>query len=106
MGYRPVSEMDFTGVRLHEPGQGAKQSSLPAAGWAQQKKKLARGDLKGDMVQRLGGEVLRQTAISALTELTGQSYGPDINRWQSWWKSHKDMLNERWLEERLAYQVM
>jgi HEAT repeat protein len=50
-------------------------------------------------------EPLRQAAVEALTELTGQTLGPDTARWRSWWESHKDLTNERWLEERLAYHA-
>jgi HEAT repeat protein len=50
-------------------------------------------------------ELLRQAAVEALTELTGQTFGPDVARWRSWWESHKNLANERWLEERLAYHA-
>jgi len=48
---------------------------------------------------------LRQAAADALAEATGQTYGLDVNRWQSWWDVHKEMTSEHWLEERLAYQA-
>src|SRR5262249_51265452 len=42
---------------------------------------------------------------TALTDLTGQSYGVDAPRWKAWWARHKDMTAEAWLEMRLAYQA-
>jgi HEAT repeat protein len=50
-------------------------------------------------------EAIRKGAADALTELTGQSYGLDIPAWRSWWQRHQNLSNERWLEERLAYQA-
>lgn len=50
-------------------------------------------------------EPLRKAAEDALVDLTGQSYSMDLARWKNWWASHKDLPNERWLEERLAYQI-
>jgi HEAT repeat protein len=50
-------------------------------------------------------EALRQAAADGLSELSGQAYGPDEARWQSWWARHRDLSNERWLAERLAYQA-
>jgi HEAT repeat protein len=47
---------------------------------------------------------LRRLASDALSDLTGQTYGPDIVRWRSWWEQHRDVSEERWLAERLAYQ--
>jgi HEAT repeat protein len=72
---------------------------------------LGRSGLKsaaGVLVDQLAGdnEALRRAAGDSLAELTGQSYGTDVNRWRAWWTSHKDMPNDRWLEERLAYQMI
>jgi HEAT repeat protein len=50
-------------------------------------------------------EPLRRAAASALHELSGQDFGTDVGRWQSWWDRHKQLTNERWLEARLAYQT-
>lgn len=50
-------------------------------------------------------EPLRKAAAEALVDLTGQAYGMEVARWRNWWDSHKDLPNERWLEERLAYQI-
>jgi HEAT repeat protein len=49
-------------------------------------------------------DTLRRAAAESLAELTGQNYGLDVTRWQTWWDRHKDMTPERWLEHRLAYQ--
>lgn len=60
----------------------------------------------GMLVEILGqDDLLRRAAADALTDLTGHTYGPDVERWCSWWTSHKDLPNERWLEERLSYQL-
>jgi HEAT repeat protein len=50
-------------------------------------------------------DLLRRTATEALAELSGQDYGVDKEKWQSWWDRHKGLSNERWLEQRLAYQT-
>lgn len=50
-------------------------------------------------------EPLRRSAAAALHDLSGQDYGVDAERWQSWWESHRTLSNERWLEARLAYQT-
>jgi HEAT repeat protein len=50
-------------------------------------------------------ETLRRDAAAALAELTGVAYGVHVARWRAWWEKHKDLDNERWLEERLAYQT-
>lgn len=50
-------------------------------------------------------EVYRQAAAEALASLTGQGFGLDLARWREWWDRHKDLSNERWLQERLAYQA-
>jgi HEAT repeat protein len=59
------------------------------------------------LLDQLAGEneILRQAAVEALTELTGQTFGTDVNRWRAWWERHKDQANEQWLEERLAYSA-
>jgi HEAT repeat protein len=50
-------------------------------------------------------ELIRKSAAAALANLTGRSYGVDLEKWRSWWERHKDLPSERWLEERLAYQA-
>jgi HEAT repeat protein len=50
-------------------------------------------------------EALRRAAADALTDLSGQSFGPDTERWRAWWDRHKDLSNERWLALRLAFQT-
>jgi HEAT repeat protein len=50
-------------------------------------------------------EGIRKAAGAALADLTGQSYGVDLDKWRKWWDRHKDLPSERWLEERLAYQM-
>ncbi|MGH7173795.1 MAG: HEAT repeat domain-containing protein [Gemmataceae bacterium] len=55
--------------------------------------------LRGD------NELLRRAAAAALHDLSGQDYGVDADRWQTWWQSHRTLSNERWLESRLAYQT-
>lgn len=53
----------------------------------------------------LDSEVLRKSVTTALSELTGQTYGPDIERWRNWWEKHRAEPAERWLADRLAYQA-
>jgi HEAT repeat protein len=48
---------------------------------------------------------LRRFAGDALAELTGQAYGLDVVRWRGWWEMHKDISEDRWFAQRLAYQV-
>jgi HEAT repeat protein len=50
-------------------------------------------------------ETVQQAAAEALADLTGMNYGVDRNRWRSWWEKHRDLSNERWLEQRLSYQT-
>src|SRR5262249_43315401 len=47
--------------------------------------------------------VVRQAALAALAELTGDGMGADPQRWQSWWQQHKDMSEDEWLIARAAY---
>jgi HEAT repeat protein len=80
--------------------RGVRQTSL----WA-----LARTGRKSAVVVLLdqlssNEPSLREAAAEGLAELTGQSLGVDIQAWRVWWRAHKEMDNERWLEERLAYQ--
>jgi HEAT repeat protein len=49
-------------------------------------------------------DAIRRVAAEALAELTGRNYGNDVVRWREWWDEHKDMSNERWLEERMDFQ--
>jgi HEAT repeat protein len=51
-------------------------------------------------------EAIRTSAADELGQLTGQTFGLDPANWRMWWTSHKDMDNEHWLEERLAYQTV
>jgi HEAT repeat protein len=50
-------------------------------------------------------EGLRRTAAEGLADLTGQNFGSDAEHWRAWWGGHKGQSNERWLQERLAYQT-
>jgi HEAT repeat protein len=50
-------------------------------------------------------EPIRRAAADALADLSGEDHGADVAAWRSWWQSHKELPNERWLEERLAYQT-
>jgi HEAT repeat protein len=50
-------------------------------------------------------DALRRAAADALADLTGQNFGTELDHWQAWWLRHKDMNNELWLEQRLAYQT-
>lgn len=43
---------------------------------------------------------IRQTAASALEELTGLDYGQNLNAWQDWWSAHKDLGEIEWLLNR------
>jgi HEAT repeat protein len=51
------------------------------------------------------GDGLRRAAFEALADLCGQNFGSDAERWETWWARQKDVSNERWLEQRLAYQA-
>jgi HEAT repeat protein len=71
---------------------------------------LGRTGLKASvtvLVQQLDSDsdLLRRTAAEALVELSGQDFGVDKEKWQSWWDRYKNQSNERWLELRLAYQT-
>jgi HEAT repeat protein len=50
-------------------------------------------------------EGLRRAAAESLADLSGQNFGTDAEHWEAWWARHKDMSNECWLEQRLAYQT-
>jgi HEAT repeat protein len=80
---------------------GARQAALYALG------RSSRKDAGAVLVAQLesDSEGLRRTAVIALTELSGQNFGPDVAKWQSWWDRHKDQGNEAWLEERLAFHT-
>ncbi len=80
---------------------GARQAALYALG--RSGRKAAGATLVAELAT--DNEALRRTAIAALTELSGQSFGTDAARWQAWWDRHKDQGNDQWLEERLAYQT-
>lgn len=58
------------------------------------------------LLDHLSGEheLLCRTAAEALTNLTGQPFDRDVDLWRAWWKGHKDLDSETWLEERLLYQ--
>jgi HEAT repeat protein len=49
-------------------------------------------------------DAMRQAAVDALSELSGQTYGLNLVRWRAWWQQHRDLSAEQWLAERLAYQ--
>jgi HEAT repeat protein len=80
---------------------GARQAALYTLG--RSGRKLAGAVLVKELATE--NEVLRRTTIAALTELSGQNYGSDVAKWEAWWERHKDQSNERWLEERLAFQT-
>ncbi len=80
---------------------GARQAALYALGRSGRKE--AGAALVGQLDAE--NEALRRTTVVALTEFSGQSYGPDADKWRAWWGRHKDQGNEHWLEERLAYQT-
>jgi HEAT repeat protein len=46
---------------------------------------------------------VRQSAASALEEMTGEHFGADGTRWQQWWQRYKDMPDEEWLLLRAGY---
>lgn len=48
---------------------------------------------------------LRQAASEALGDLTGQKFGLDSDRWNQWWQATRDLPVDRWLEDRLAFQL-
>jgi HEAT repeat protein len=48
---------------------------------------------------------LAQSAAAALADLAGQNLGADTVRWQEWWDQHKNLTEEEWLLERLAFQT-
>ncbi len=50
-------------------------------------------------------EPIRRAAAEALADLSGQNYRMDLAAWRLWWQSRKDLANQRWMEERLAYQT-
>jgi HEAT repeat protein len=50
-------------------------------------------------------EGVRRAAVEALADLSGQNFGTDLERWEAWWARQKDVSNEHWLEQRLAYQI-
>jgi len=50
-------------------------------------------------------ESVRQASADALADLTGRPYGVNISRWRDWWELHKEITNEHWMEERLAFQA-
>jgi HEAT repeat protein len=49
-------------------------------------------------------DAVRQSAAAALADLTGEANGLDLEKWRKWWDQHKSQNDERWLEERLAFQ--
>ncbi|MBY0526363.1 MAG: HEAT repeat domain-containing protein [Gemmataceae bacterium] len=79
----------------------ARQAALWALG------RSGRQEAAAALIEQLGSkdEAIRQTASEALAALSGQGYGTDRNAWQSWWRTHRDLPSERWLEERLTYQT-
>jgi HEAT repeat protein len=80
---------------------GARQAAI----WA-----LGRSGRKGAVpvvlkTLRDPSETVRRAAVDALADLSGQSFGNDTERWEAWWGRQKDVSNDRWLEQRLAYQT-
>lgn len=69
------------------------QSNRKAAAWA--------------LLQQLVSdqEAIRLAAAEALKNLTGLTFGTDIEKWRVWWKPRQDLSEDRWLEERLGYQA-
>ncbi len=59
------------------------------------------------LLKALGSESdkLRQAASEALGDLTGQKFGLDSDRWNQWWQATRDLPVDRWLEDRLAFQL-
>lgn len=89
---------------LVEDGQaeiGARQAAIGALGRCGRKQAVV------VLLEQLGSpdEPIRRAAADALADVSGQDHGTDVAIWRSWWNSHKDLPNERWLEERLAYQT-
>ncbi len=48
-------------------------------------------------------EIVRQEALAALAELTGQRVGGDVLHWRAWWDQQKDRTEPQWLAARSAY---
>jgi HEAT repeat protein len=48
-------------------------------------------------------QLVRQSAATALENLTGQTYGLNALLWQDWWQQHKDLTDEQWLVNRTAF---
>ncbi|MCE2805231.1 MAG: HEAT repeat domain-containing protein [Gemmataceae bacterium] len=59
------------------------------------------------LIKALGNDSdkLRQAASDALGDLTGQKFGLDSDRWNQWWQTTRDLPVDRWLEDRLAFQL-
>jgi HEAT repeat protein len=88
---------------LLEDGQmepGVRQAVLWVLG------RCGRKDAAGLLVEQLNSdsETDRRAAAHGLADLTGLNYGMDRERWRSWWARNKDLSDEDWLEQRLAYQ--
>ncbi len=83
----------------------ADAAARQAALWA-----LGRSGRKAAVPALLAGlgdpsDGVRRAAAEALSEMTGKNLGPGPDAWQSWWARQKDLGEEQWLEERLAYQA-
>ncbi len=80
---------------------GARQAAVWTLG------RCGRKDAVPVLLEHLAGkqEGLRRAAAEALADLTGQNLGTDPKHWEAWWARHKDLSNEGWLEQRLAYQT-
>src|SRR5262245_20461920 len=50
-------------------------------------------------------EEMRRVVGSALAEISGQTYGSDVERWKEWWARHKNLSGEEWLQMRLSFQA-
>jgi len=72
---------------------GARQAAAMALGKSGQKSAITAllGLLSSD------NAALRETAQTALEELTGQDFGPNPSAWQEWWQNHKDLNDVEWL---------
>lgn len=81
--------------------RGARQSALWTLGQSGRKSAVI------VLLDQLSNEddSLKQAAVDALADLTGRPYGLQVARWREWWEQHKDITNDRWLEERLSFQT-
>ncbi len=50
-------------------------------------------------------EAMQRAAYDALADLSGLTFGLTRHQWQTWWQTQKDLTQERWQDQRLAYQI-